>query len=68
MERMKVFCNNCVGFGYVNQKFIFNDDGITFRIEKDVCSMCNGKGYTEYAVFSIEEAEVILKHCDLNKE
>jgi hypothetical protein len=36
--------------------------------EEVVCTQCNGTGYTEYAVFSIEEAEAILKHCGLTTE
>ena len=66
MKRMQVTCGNCAGCGYVNQKFIPNNDGKTMRIEEDICNECNGKGYTEYAVFSIEEAEAILKHCGLD--
>ena len=66
MNRMKVACSNCAGLGYINQKFIANNDGKTLRYIEDICSECNGKGYTEYAIFSIEEAEIILKHCGLS--
>ncbi len=68
MQRMNVMCKNCAGMGYTNQRFIPNDNGFTFKIKQDTCDECGGTGHTEYAVFSIEEAEAILKHCGLNKE
>lgn len=68
MKRMQIMCGNCAGCGYVNQRFIPNGDGYTVKIKQDTCKECNGKCHTEYAVFSIEEAEAILKHCGLNIE
>lgn len=35
------------------------------RFEEIKCDLCGGSGYTEYIAFSIEEAEVIMKHCGL---
>lgn len=68
MERIKMACKKCGGFGYTRQNFIAGDDGITLKMERDTCEACNSKGYTEYAVFSVEEAEAILKHCGLSTE
>jgi hypothetical protein len=36
--------------------------------EEVVCQNCNGVGYTEYPVFSVEEAKAILKYCGLSTE
>jgi hypothetical protein len=36
--------------------------------EEVVCPNCNGVGYTEYPVFSVEEAKAILKYCGLSTE
>jgi RecJ-like exonuclease len=71
MKRMQVTCVHCGGIGksfdYSNIISANNETGVVVFGEKYVvCNYCNGKGYTEYAVFSIEEAETILKHCGLN--
>ena len=68
MKRMKVMCVKCAGIGYIDKNIAPSDDGLTFRTERYICNECNGAGYTEYAMFSIEEAEVILKHCGLTVE
>ena len=65
MKRIQLMCNKCAGIGYIDEKITPNDDGLTCKIERDICDECNGVGYTEYATFSIEEAEAILKHCGL---
>lgn len=70
MNRITETCGNCKGIGkQIIWKVVDSNDkfGIARR-EEVVCEACNGKGYTEYAVFSIEEAEVILKHCGLSAE
>ena len=70
MERRQVTCSNCFGrrrhlvWNIVN----LDDKTSTMQEEEVVCTQCNGTGYTEYAVFSIEEAEAILKHCGLTTE
>lgn len=72
MQRMKATCGTCGGFG-TEVKWIalpideYSHVG-TMKQEVRTCSACAGNGYTEYAVFSIEEAEAILKHCGLDKE
>lgn len=43
-------------------------DDHTLQAEDVNCPTCNGRGYTDYAIFSIEEAEAILKHCGLSTE
>ena len=65
MNKMQVTCGNCGGSGIAYQRFVPNNDGLTLKIEEDICNVCNGNGYTEYAVFSVEEARAILKHCGL---
>ena len=62
MERMLVICRNCGGIGKTIIKSGF------LKKEEKICTQCNGIGYTEYAVFSVEEAEAIMKHCGLDKE
>ena len=68
---MQVTCGNCAGVG---KTIIWRHRGIdengfgVAQKEETICAACDGKGYTEYAVFSIEEAEAILKHCGLNTE
>lgn len=36
-----------------------------YKKNEDECCACGGKGYAEYAVFTIEEAQAILKHCGI---
>ena len=69
MQIMKVTCGTCCGCGNeVRWKAIPLTDTIgTMEREEVVCGVCGGKGYAEYAVFSIEEAEAILKHCGLKE-
>ena len=70
MKLMKVTCDNCSGFGdIIKWKIVYKDEekGVgEMRNEKIVCPDCNGKGYIEHVTFSLEEAEVIMKHCGLS--
>lgn len=72
MERMYVTCNNCSGIGHTIKWEVASEDAETgmgtMKSTKIVCEKCDGKGYTEHAVFSIEEAKAILKYCGLDKE
>lgn len=72
MNINQITCGNCGGTGRaINWKVVSEDTktGIgTMQSEKVVCPCCNGKGWTEYAVFSVEEAKAILKHCGLSTE
>ena len=70
MNVMRAFCTNCSGMGkQITWKAInlVNNIG-TMESEETICDACNGKGYTEYATFSLEEAKEILKHCGLTTE
>lgn len=76
MNQMKTLCNVCSGMGYTTMWNFVPDDiqtevgRTTGRLENEeiVCETCNGKGYIEHAVFSVKEAEAILKYCGLDKE
>ena len=70
MNTMQVTCGNCSGTGTSFKYLIVrNNDGTeTTKSEYGYCKKCGGKGYTEYAVFSPEEAKAILKHCGLSTE
>ena len=70
MERMQRICPYCSGRGVI-LRYIHasepNDEGLaTLKPEEITCDECGGQGHTEYAIFSVEEAEAILKHCGLN--
>ena len=61
----KIVCMNCGGKGTV-ENWVFTEDidpaiGILHRTEQ-TCPDCNGKGYTTYPVFTVEEAKVMAKH------
>ena len=71
MRKMTVTCGTCAGIGATDNFVIIgeSEDGIgTARRERTICPDCKGKGHSEYAVFTIEEAEAILKHCGLTTE
>lgn len=70
MNVMQVMCSSCAGMGkQTNWKVVdLNDNMSTMKSEKVMCEACNGKGYTEYATFTLEEAKAILKHCGLTTE
>lgn len=68
MNVMQVLCESCAGIGkQINWKVVDLNDS-TMEKEETVCGVCNGKGYTEYATFTLEEAKAILKHCGLSTE
>ena len=66
MRTMHVTCGTCCGIGKLKTWFEICEG--TMQLKETVCDQCGGNGCTEYAVFSIEEAEAILKHCGLSKE
>lgn len=70
MNINQITCGNCGGAGRtVVWKVVSMDEntGIgTVQSESVVCKTCNGKGWTECATFSVEEAKAILKHCGLS--
>lgn len=70
MNITQVSCGNCVGTGKrINWEVADLNDNMGTMVKGEVvCETCNGKGYTEYATFTLEEAKVILKHCGLSTE
>lgn len=70
MNVMQVLCGSCAGTGkQINWKIVDMSDNMgTMEKEEVVCGACNGEGYTEYATFTLEEANAILKHCGLTTE
>lgn len=68
MKVMKAFCDYCSGIGKQTIWKVQDLDMNTLHGEETTCEHCDGKGYTEHAVFSIEEAKAILKHCGLSTE
>ena len=72
MNINQITCDNCGGIGHITVWKVASTDektGIgTMKSEEVVCESCNGKGWAEYAVFSVEEAKAILKHCGLSTE
>ena len=72
MRQKQTTCHTCSGTGRkIYWKVIHEDEqkgtGMAQK-EEVVCDACDGKGWVEYAVFSVEEAETILKHCGLSTE
>lgn len=67
MQRMRQTCGSCSGLGYYT-KYEQCSDNMFIQTGKVACDQCGGNGYTEYVVFSVEEAEAILKHCGLTTE
>ena len=70
MERNRVYCTDCHGTGYKKVYKLTSHDEATGRgtaeLTEVVCESCNGKCYTDYAIFTFEEAEAILKYCGLS--
>lgn len=65
MNRLTMTCGSCGGTGTITTWNIV-PEGCCRRFDS-TCTDCNGKGYKEYVVFSVEEAEAILKHCGLKE-
>ena len=70
MNIMNIICGNCDGTGkQINWKIVETNGNIsTAKKEESVCEACNGRGYIQYATFTLEEAKAILKHCGLSTE
>ena len=61
----KIGCSSCYGDGTTQQWVIAETADVNtgaFRLEECVCDTCKGTGYTEYPVFTVEEAKVIAKY------
>lgn len=69
MQRIQQTCGSCGGRG--TQTFLVTDDTLassgtcTAHPEDFTCTACGGSGYLEYARFTVEEAEAILKYCGI---
>ncbi len=69
MHINRICCPACYGTGKIQQWVMTetNPDGTgTLKAEDCTCGNCSGKGYTEYPVFTVEEAKVIAKHFGFN--
>ena len=66
MIKQRITCGTCGGFGKHKMLEIVAD-GYAKWVDIP-CGDCDGKGYTEAAVFTPEEAQAILKHCGLATE
>lgn len=68
----RIVCCDCYGTGktQVFKMVTIDEKNGIGRLESEevICKTCNGKGYTEYPMFSVEEAKEILKHCGLSTE
>ena len=62
-------CSACGGTGFLEiwevtgEKDTNGYNIATMRHQK--CGACGGNCYTEHAVFTVEEAQAILKHCGI---
>ena len=67
MNIIRQMCGNCAGTGEITQYITttLKHGGIVMPFDKEECYACGGKGYTEYAMFTMEEAQAILKHCGI---
>ena len=72
MNINQITCGNCGGRGRTTvwkETHVDETTSIsTFHSEEVKCESCNGKGWCEYAVFSVDEAKAILEHCGLSAE
>ena len=72
MTKINQTCGTCCGIGVIRnwivEKEPVNREHGVANFETVKCSVCDGKGYTEYAMFTLEEAEQIMKVCGLADE
>ena len=68
MKTIQQTCGTCAGRGKIaHWKIISKPDdvyGMAEKVEEECCA-CGGMGYIEYAAFTVEEAQAILKHCGI---
>ena len=71
MKTKQETCGTCGGSG-LERELVYADIGCGVRMKSErimgKCKACGGKGYVEYATFTVEEAKAILKHCGLSTE
>lgn len=72
MVKVNQTCGTCGGTGVIHNWIVEKGSGnYTWGLAKSEeakCAACDGKGYTEYAMFTLEEAEQIMKVCGLSTE
>lgn len=68
MTKVSQTCGTCGGTGVIIQSASVPELKNTVRLEKVKCSVCDGKGWLEYAMFTLEEAKQIMKVCGLSTE
>ena len=68
MTKVNWTCGTCGGTGFIIQKTPVSELKNTVRLEKEECPECKGTGHVRYAMFTLEEAEQIMKVCGLADE
>lgn len=71
MRTKQVTCGTCCGSGLEREPvYACIGGGVCWKQERIIgkCKACDGKGYVEYATFTVEEAKAILKYCGLSTE
>lgn len=67
-----ITCSACGGRGRIEVWKVVEQNEQTHsgtaQMVEATCGNCDGKGYMEYPVFSVEEAKAILKYCGLSTE
>lgn len=72
MNIINMTCDSCAGTGTITNWVLRENDGTetthtAYRVDEE-CPHCGGKGYTEYAMFTVEEAKQIMKVCGIQTE
>lgn len=72
MTKVNQTCGTCGGTGVIRNWIVEKDRvnreyGVA-KLEEVKCSVCDGRGWLEYAMFTLEEAEQIMKVCGLADE
>ena len=57
METLQRDCTQCRGTGYIAECY---DPEVPFRFKEKKCEKCDGKGYFECALFTLEEGQKLL--------
>jgi hypothetical protein len=72
MTKVNQTCGTCGGTGIIHNWIVEKGSGNyawgLAKSEDVKCTACDGKGYTEYAMFTPEEAKQIMKVCGLSTE
>lgn len=63
MDKLIYSCSYCAGLGYTIGETEIRDNGL-YR-EHITCKHCKGTGELQFALFTMEEAKVIMEACGL---